>query len=102
MPQQDTVAHLISSPDPRRARRRNAPVRAPPLVQAKFGAYYLCLVKHDTVRFEQGVNIAGGAARVVSEGHRSGAEHVDVRYHAALGQPVTQASEGLFDGLAAE
>jgi len=32
----------------------------------------------------------------------SAAEHVDVCHHAALGQPVTESTAGLFDALAAE
>jgi NAD(P)-dependent dehydrogenase (short-subunit alcohol dehydrogenase family) len=48
----------------------------------------------------QAVNIPRGTARVVSQGHCSAAEHVDVRHHAAL-QPVAEPTKGLFNALAA-
>jgi hypothetical protein len=51
---------------------------------------------------EQGVNIAGSTARVISQSHRGPAEYIDVRHHAALGQPVTEPAEGLFDARAIE
>ncbi|MGH3418444.1 MAG: hypothetical protein ACRDOD_02420 [Streptosporangiaceae bacterium] len=54
------------------------------------------------MRLEQGVYIAGSTACVVSEGHRGAAEHVDVRHHATLGQPVTEPAEGLLDALPVE
>jgi len=54
------------------------------------------------MRLEQRVNIAGSTARVVSQGHRSTAEHIDVGYHTAFGQPVTEPTEGLFDAFAIE
>jgi hypothetical protein len=81
---------------------RRVRARQPPPGQAQFRAYCLCFFEHDAVRFEQGVNIPGGTARVVSEGHRSAAEHVDVCYHAALRQPVAEPPEGLLDALAVE
>ena len=52
------------------------------------------------MRLEQRVNIAGSTARIVGQGHRGAAEHVDVGHHAALGQPVTKLAEGLLDALA--
>lgn len=58
--------------------------------------------KHDAMRSEQGVHIAGGAARVVSQGHRGTAEHVNVRHYPPLGQPVTEPTECLLDALAIE
>jgi hypothetical protein len=51
---------------------------------------------------EQSVHIAGGTARVVSQGHCGTAEHVDIRHHAPLGQPVTEAAECLLDALPIE
>ena len=70
--------------------------------QAQFGSYCLCLFKHDAMRLEQGIDVPRGTTRVIRQRHRGAAEHVDVRYHIALSQPVTEPSEGLFDALAAE
>ncbi len=47
-----------------------------------------------------GFNIAGSTARIVGQGHRGAAEHVDVGHYAALGQPFTKPAEGLLDALA--
>jgi hypothetical protein len=74
----------------------------PPVRQAKFSGYSSCFFKHDAVRLEQGVNVASSTARIVSQGHRSTAEHVDVRHHPPLGQPITETPESLFDALAIE
>ena len=54
-------------------------------------------VADDAVRLEQGVDIAGGAAGVIGQGHRGPAEYVNVGYHAALGQPVAEPPEDLLD-----
>ena len=51
---------------------------------------------------EKGIDVPRGTTRVIRQRHRGAAEHVDVRDHAALSQPVTEPSEGLFDALAAE
>jgi hypothetical protein len=39
----------------------------------------------------------GSPARIVGEGHRSAAEHVEIRHYAAPGQPFAQAAEGILD-----
>jgi hypothetical protein len=62
----------------------------------------LCFFQHDAVWLEQGVNIPGGAARVVGEGHGRAAEDVAIRYHAPLGQSVPEQAESIFDALAAK
>lgn len=58
--------------------------------------------EHDAVWLEQGVNVAGSAARVVGQGHRGAAEDVDVGHHAAFSQSVTKPTEGFLDALSIE
>ncbi|HLX50462.1 MAG TPA: hypothetical protein VKS82_19215, partial [Streptosporangiaceae bacterium] len=47
-------------------------------------------------------HVTGGPARVISEGHRRTAEHIQICHHAAPGKPVTEAAEGLLDARAVE
>lgn len=53
---------------------------------------------HDAVRFEQGIDVAGGAARVVGEGHRGTAEHVQVCDDASPGEPLAEEPARVLDG----
>jgi len=52
------------------------------------------------VRLEEGIDVPGGPARVVCEGHRGAAEHVEVCHYAAPGKPVAKAAEGILDSRA--
>jgi hypothetical protein len=103
---ENTKARVVEHPRWRRipARRdiRTGLLIQPPAGQAQFGAYCPRFFMHNAMRLEQRINIPRGTARVVSQGHRSTAEHVNVRHHATLGEPVTEPTEGLFDALAAE
>jgi hypothetical protein len=45
---------------------------------------------------------ARGPARVIGQSHRGAAKYVDIGYHAALSQPVTEPTEGLLDALTIE
>ena len=74
----------------------------PPVGQAQFSGYCPGFFKHDAVRLEQGINITGGTARVIGQGHRGATEYVDVGHHAPLSQPVTKPAEGILDALDAE
>jgi|1186.fasta_scaffold08521_3 hypothetical protein len=47
----------------------------------------------------KGINVADSATRVMGQGYRGAAEDVDVGHHAALGQPVTESTEGSLDAL---
>jgi len=47
------------------------------------------------VRLEQRVNVTGGPARVVGEGHRGTAEYVKIGHDASPGEAVSQAPESI-------
>lgn len=74
----------------------------PPVGQAQFSGYCPGFIKHDAVRLEQGINIAGSTARVIGQGHRGAAEYIDVGHHTALSQPVTESTKGILDALTIE
>jgi hypothetical protein len=74
----------------------------PPAGQTELGGDRLRLLKDDAVRFEEGIDVAGGSARVIRESHGGASEHVEVCDHAAAGQPVAKAAEGLLDACAVE
>jgi hypothetical protein len=54
------------------------------------------------VRLEDRVDIPGGAAGVVGEGHGGAADDVDVRDDAPVGKSLAEAAEGVLDGGAVE
>ena len=92
---------MVEDPGGRRvASRRHVSTRLliqPPRRQAHLGGYRLSFFQHDAVRLEQGINVAGGTAGIVSQGHRCTAGHIDVRHHTAPGRPVAELPEDLLD-----
>lgn len=69
----------------------------PPPGQAKLGRYRQCLVMHDTVRFEQGVHVAGSPPGIVRKSHGSAAEDIEISDHAAAGEPLAEAAKSILD-----
>jgi hypothetical protein len=57
---------------------------------------------HDAVRFKQRVHVTGSPPGVEREGHGSTTEHVEVRDHAAPGEPIAETPEGILDARPVE
>lgn len=69
----------------------------PPVRQVKVVRYFPGFLKHDAVRDEQRVYVAGYPGYVVGEGHRGAPHDEHVRDDAPAGQALTQSSECLFE-----
>jgi hypothetical protein len=74
----------------------------PPPGQAKLGRHGQRLFMHDAVRFEQRVTVTGSPPGIVGKGHSSAAEHLQVRDHAAPGEPLAETAESILDALPVE
>jgi hypothetical protein len=57
---------------------------------------------HDAVGFEQRIHVTGSPPGVVGKGHGSAAEYVEVRDHAAPGEPLAEAAESILEGRPVE
>jgi hypothetical protein len=74
----------------------------PPAGQAEFIRDCPGFFEDYAVGLEDGVDVAGGAAGVVGEGHGGAADDVDVRDDAPAGESLAEAAEGVLDSGAVE
>jgi hypothetical protein len=71
----------------------------PPIWQTEFVGYRTCLVHHNSVWFEQGVDVSRCTSCVVGQCHRCAAEHVYICRHAATRQALAQSGQCAADSL---
>jgi hypothetical protein len=74
----------------------------PPAGQAQFIRDCPGFFEDYAVWLEDRVDIPGGTAGVVGEGHGRAADDVDVRDDAPAGKSLAEAAEGVLDGCAVE